>query len=559
MSEEKDTREESGKTVQPQEEKDGSAESSPEKEKEKPESAEAEKSAEPESGAESTEDTGKRKKAKNKMSSFFHSSKFRHGSTATAFTAVFIAAVVLLNVIVGMLGDRFPSMNIDMTKSGANTLTEEAEKIVDKVKVPTTITICATKQQVDNNTVLQSSSGEDYSQVGRIAEKIAERNHNIQVEYKDLDKNPDFAAKYKSDGVQAGSVVVATDKRYRVLSPSTDLFKTEYSQDYSSSTTYSNVDSAYASALNTVIAETLPVAAFDTGHSEQLDTSGIKKILQDNAFEAKDFNLLTDKIPDKTQLIVLGCPTTDYTADEITKLESFLKDTKLAADRSLMITFSPGEAELPKFNAFLEEWGLKPQTDAVVVETDNQKYVSNPSYLLGDIQTKLDLGGSGSYNYFFTPSTCPVDITFSSSNDRSTYQLVTSSDASYIYHDGDSTKNPQTSAQNLAALSQGSVKTGGKTYKANVIAFGSTLMFAPQIIEQTTYGNGAYMVDLSKYATGTANTSTSVTTKTTELNPQDMTLNAQQIQILGLWIFTILIPLAVAVAGAVVHHKRRLL
>ncbi len=515
--------------------------------------------AQAENQEESGEDETEAADQKPKKAPFFRSEKFRHGSTATAFTAIFIAAVVLLNVVVGMLGDRYPSMSLDLTKAGSNSLSEEAAQIVDKVKTPVAIDICATKQQAESGSLLQ---GADYSEVNSIAAKIAERNRNITLAYHDLDKEPDFASKYKSEGVQTGSVVVSSDKRHRVLSADGDLFQTQYSSDYSSSTMYSTVDSAFASALNAVISDALPVAAFDTGHSEQLDSSGVKKVLQNNSFEAQDFSLRTDKIPDKTQLLVLGCPTADFTADEIEKLEDFLKDEKLAGDRALMVTLSPGETALPKLASFLEEWGIRAEPAAAVVETDTQKYFSNnPMYLLADVQTKVDLGGSKSgYENFFAPSVCPLTAAFESGNDRSVSSLLKSSDASYVYKDGDSAKNPATAAQDLGLLSQQTVQGGGKARRANVVVFGSTMMFSSQIMEEAqTFSNGDYFVDLARYATGTSNTAAHVATKTTQLNPQDMTLTAQAAQILGIGVFTVLIPLAVAVAGAVIHRKRRLL
>lgn len=486
---------------------------------------------------------------------FYQKEKFRHGSAATALTAVFIVVVVLLNVIVGKLTDKYPSLNLDMTKNASNTLSAEAVKVVDQVKIPATIYVCATKEAVENN-----SYGSDYSLVATLTGKISERNSNIKVEYVDLDKNPTFATEYKSDNIAAGDVIVKTDKRYRVLT-STDLFDTQYSSDYTTTTTYSNVDSALASALNTVISDVLPVASFDTGHSEKLDSTGYTSLLKGNSFETKTFSLLTDKIPDKTQLLVLGCPSTDLTDDEIKKLESFLSDTGLAADRSLVVTFSAGETDLPKLSAFLKEWGLQPESAKAVVETDAQKYVANnPLYLLGSVQTTLSLGRSGAtYNNLILPDACPVNVTFENSGSKSTFALVKSNDTSYLYKNGDdqAKAEQQKSAQTIAALSQDSVQSGGKTYHANVVAMGSTMMYGSDIIGTNLFANSSYLIDLSKYATGTSNSSTQVTTTSHELYAKDITLSTGPSMFLGLGVFTILIPLAVLVAGIVVFRKRR--
>lgn len=526
------------------------------------ESEEKTENSDQESGETSEEDEGTGKKKKKKDGpSFFQTEKFKHGSTATAFTAGFIVVVILLNVIVGILSNKYPSINLDVTKSGNNSLSAEAIKIVDEVKIPTTITVCATKQACDSNSVsTNSETATDYSQVSRLVSKIAERNSNIKVDYVDLDKDPTFAVAYKGDNIAAGDIVVKSDKRYRVLSVD-DLFTSQTGSDGQSQTYLSNVDSALTSALNSVISDTMPVAAFDTGHSEKMDPTGYKKLLEGNSFETKDFNLLTDKIPDKTQLLVLGDPTTDYTDAEITKIENFLKDKNLSSDRSIVITFNPGQSDLPKLSSFMEEWGLKVDTSSAVEETDATKCLSNsPLYILANIQTTLSLGGSKTdYGYFTAPDASPVTITAATVGTKSTYSLIKSNDSSFLYKNGANVSNPQKSAHDIAALSQDSITVGGKTCHANMIVMGSSLIFDSNVVGSTAFGNASYIVDLSKYATGTNNTSTSVTTTQRELYAKDITLNSASFGVLGYGVFTILIPLCVAVAGIVVYRKRRLL
>lgn len=509
--------------------------------------------------AQTEEPAGKKKKKKDGPS-FFQSEKFKHGSTATAFTAGFIAVVILVNVLMGILSDRYPSINLDVTKSGNNTLSAEAVQVVDRVKIPATITVCATKQACDSNTVAASSNGAtDYSEVSRLVSKIAERNSSIKVEYKDLDKDPTFAAEYKNDSIAAGDVVVKSDKRYRVLTAN-DLFTTQYSSDYTTQTYTSNVDSALASALNSVISDTMPVAAFDTGHSEKMDATGYKKLLQNNSFETKDFNLLTDKIPDKTQLLVLGCPATDYTDAEIAKIESFLKNTKLASNRSVLITYSAGQSSLPKLASYLDEWGLRVDSESAVEETDSQKTYGNALYILANIQTTLSLGGSKTdYGYFLAPYASPVTVKAQNVGTKTTYSLVKSNDTSFLYKNGQNDSNPQTAAHDIAALSQDTVKAGGKSYQANLIVSGSTLMFGSDIVGAPAFGNGSYLVDLSRYATGTNDESTKITSTSRELYAKDITLSSAGSAVLGYGVFTVLIPLLVAIAGIIVHRKRRLL
>ena len=494
-----------------------------------------------------------------RLKEYFGSTKFRRGGISTAFTIGFLVVVILVNVIVGILGQRFPSMNLDLTKNNTNTLSEQAVKVVDSVKEPVDVYILATEDQVKNDQIL-ADYGLQYSQVGALAAKMQERNSNIKVQYIDLVKNPTFANQYKNDNLQQGDVLIKSSKRDRVLAY-TDLFSVQTSQDGSGAQeTYSQVDSALASGINSVVAENMPVVAFDTGHGEQIDTTTYKQLLSNNSFETKDFNILTEAVPDKTQLIVLGCPTTDYTDAEISKLDAFLSSTKIAGDRSLIITFHPSQKEMPKLSAFLQEWGIEvPQ--AVIVESDQSKmYTNDASYILSNVGTDITLNDKTDYGYFLTPQSNPINILFQSKGNKVTYSLAKSNDTSYLEDNNSKpSDNPAKQAYNTAVLSQDTVDAGSgkEPYKANVIALGSSVMFESQILAANTYGNGKYVVDLSKYATGTSDTATAVTSTPVQTNVSDITLSAQTSTLLGFGVFTVLIPLLIAIAGIVVFRKRR--
>lgn len=529
---------------------------SPEKEKETESPAET-AAEEPKAEAQPSEEAKPQQKKKKKKDgpSFFQSEKFKHGGTATAFTAGFIAVVVLVNVLVGILGDKYPSINVDVTKSGTNTLSTQAVQIVDKVKIPTTITVCATKAACESNQVV---NGADYSQVSRLLSKTAERNSSITLNYIDLDKDPAFAAKYQGDNLTAGDVVVVTDKRYRVLTVS-DLFTSQTSSDGTSATYYSNVDAAIASALNQVISESVPVAAFDTSHTEKMDSSVYQKLLKSNSFETKDFNLLTEKIPEKTQLLVIGCPTTDLTDAETAKIDAFLHDKSSSSDRSVLITYSAGQGMLPKLNSYLAQWGLSAQSDSYIEETDAQKCDGSSLNFLSNIQTELKLGGSKTdYGYFLTPYSCPINITAKTVGTKNTYSLIKSNDTTVVYKGESKTPSAQ-SAQNIGALSQDTMEVNGKTVHANVIALGSTYLFAGDFLNATAFGNAAYVTDLSHYAVGTGSEATKVTTTNHELYAKDISLNTGAMNALGYGVFLVLFPLSVVVAGIIVYRRRRAL
>ncbi|QNK39475.1 hypothetical protein [Caproicibacter fermentans] len=195
--------------------------------------------------------------------------------------------------------------------------------------------------------------------------------------------------------------------------------------------------------------------------------------------------------------------------------------------------------------------------------TSRNSFQTTPSDILSDIQSDLQIkktsdGSAPDYGYFVTPQSCPVKLLFETKGGKHTYSLAKSSDSCYLVDNGtQSTDNLPKQASNTAALSQETVKNGDKDYNANVIAVGGSSLFTSQIINSSAFGNGTYMVDLAKYATGTADSSSEVQLTTQPLNAQDITMTSQVSTFLGLGVFVLLIPLIVAVLGIWVYNKRR--
>ena len=73
------------------------------------------------------------------VKSALHKDKFKHGSLAVAFTVVFIAIIIVINILVSALTTRFPSMNIDLTLEGLNTLSEDSLDVAKGIENETTI------------------------------------------------------------------------------------------------------------------------------------------------------------------------------------------------------------------------------------------------------------------------------------------------------------------------------------------------------------------------------------------------------------------------------------
>ena len=326
------------------------------------------------------------------VKSVLNKDKFKHGSLSVAFTAIFIAVIIVVNILVSAITDRFPSLNIDLTSEGLHTLSEEALEVAKSVENETTIYIIGAEDAIRGDEVY-ASYGLQYSQVANLADRLAEANSKIKVEFIDPDRNPSFISQYSEEALSSGKVLVKTEKRHKTLVV-TDMFNVTSNSETGAYEYFSMVDGALANALYLVNLDTVPVVALATGHGEMLSTtqgtvSSLVGLLEDNNFMVEEFNIMTDDVPEDASIVFIGTPTSDYTSEEIDKLDAFINDPEMASTRSLYFTSYPTQNwdSMPNLKSFLNEWGLNP-TAGVIQESDSTRYMSigngQAIYILAD-------------------------------------------------------------------------------------------------------------------------------------------------------------------------------
>ena len=521
-----------------------------------------ETSAEVETVEEASEKKDKKshdhKAGNQKVSKILKSRRFKRGGMATAFTAVFIIAIILVNVVVSLLSERYPSMNIDLTADKVNTLSEEALEVAKSVEDETTI------YMIGSNTWLENAinqSGYPYGSLVSLADKLVEANSKIKVENVDLEKNPTFANKYANEKLTNGYVVVESSKRHRVLTIN-DMFPAEQNSQTYQTTYYNNADSALATALKQVNLAEVPVVAMDTGHQEALsnEMENLTTFFEDNAFDVVEFDILKEDIPENTQLLFLATPTTDYTQDELAKLDTYLSNKEGEKTRTLMLTAMPGQAELPNLSSFLAEWGIGYDSTSVILESDTRRILggSNGMYL-SNASEENDLSGEGSYPLLVTPYSVSLDLLFDANNSVVTYSLATTADTSYLQKadsDKDTSETAEKASYNTIVMARKALDSAG-SYYANVLVMGSSHMLLSTYLNTSAFSNGQYFSDLIRYSTDTTDVNNTVYSPRVETGARDMTATTSVVNFLGLGLFTIVIPVAILLAGLVIYFKRR--
>ena len=89
------------------------------------------------------EDTDEPKKSKDKKHTNVR--QLKHGMMSTVLTIVFVAAVVLVNVIATVLFERYP-LTLDLTKEKKFSISDESIEYVEKIDTEVMITIFSTEE-----------------------------------------------------------------------------------------------------------------------------------------------------------------------------------------------------------------------------------------------------------------------------------------------------------------------------------------------------------------------------------------------------------------------------
>lgn len=494
-----------------------------------------------------------------KKASIFRGNRFKRGGMATAMTVVFIAVVVVVNLLISVLSERFPSMDIDMTAQRMNTLSDQAMEIAKGVEQDTNIYLIG-KEDAYKSDAIYSSYGLKYSQVMNLAERLQETNQKIHVQFIDPDTNPDFISRYSGEGLATGRVLVSTEKRYKVLTVD-DMFSMSQNQSTGATEMYSNVDSALAGAIEMVNLDKMPVLTIATGHDEMLESGSMGtflEMMEKQNFDIQQIDILTEDLPEDTQIVMIATPSTDYTDEEIQKLRDLLADEDRQESIAVLVSFFPNQGKLPKLTSFLEEWGVSVGTGSVVLESDDSRYaLADPRCVIVDSVGKSM--EDNTYSRLVSPLSVPLEILFSGNGDVGVEALWTTSEGAYVVTETTSQEdleNPDTAQQTVATLSSTITQFGNDFYYRSVIVFGSSNIFSDSFMA-TAFDNADYISDLLKLATDTDGSEVSVYTQRVQTNTMDVTASQNTIMTLGLGVFTIALPVLLLVAGLGIFLKRR--
>lgn len=511
------------------------------------------------SAPEAKDDTKKsadkaKKKNKNKeggLKAFLKSRKARHGSISVAIIAVVIALVVVLNIVFGLLVDRFPNIKLDLTSNNSFALQEDTVDYVSHLNKNVNLYVLMSESDFE-------SQGTYFVQAKNLLEKmVGSSNGKLHLEYVDLASNPTFNAKYPDVDWKSTEnnylILVECGDQYKVLTLN-DCF--EYDEELASYGQYqftsTKIEQAVVTAILNVTTEDKVVVDIITGNQEQ-DYSGIKSLLENNAYDVEEISLITQNISEQAQILVLFAPAVDLDENAASKISQWL-DNDGAYGRTFIYVPSAEKVDTPNIDNLLAEWGME-VNGGYVFET-NSDYLVSGSTPYAFLVDYTDYYTENLKNAKIPVVTSDAHDIIIKDSDMAHGILVTSDDAGVQPYDADENWNYQDaiSGEPLNIAAEG-VKTNSDDKSSKVLVFGSYMMFNPQILQFNSYNNSAYFMNVVNTAANKADSGITIESKSldsAELGVTDVTTKN-----IMLALFVFIIPICILVTGLVVWLRRR--
>lgn len=508
-----------------------------------------------------TEDT-KAKKAKNKKSKpqkekgkfkkFMKSRKAKHGTVAMAITALVIVMVIVLNIIIGLLVNRFPDLELDLTSNNSFALQDDTIDYVSHLNNDVTVYILMEKDKFE-------SQGTYFVQAQKMLNKMASKSDGkMKIKYVDLTSNPSFTSNYPNVDWQSSSanniVLVESGKQYKVLTL-TDCFEYD-EQTYNYYGTYSftgtKIEQAVVTAILNVTTDDKVVVDMIKGNNEQ-DYSSLKSLLENNAYQVNEVSLATGDFDKDAKVAIMYAPSVDLDEKIVEKLSTWLSnDGKYG--RSLIYVPTADMGEMPNLDDFLKEWGMSIdrgyvfETDETALVNANSPYAFTVSY--GDY-----------YKDNLKNSKIPVVVSESHAvnitDENTAHALLKTTDkAGVLPIDADKSwdyKDAITgNGENVAAEG---VMTNEDKKSSKVVVFGSYIMFSDTIMKYNSFNNSAYFMNVINTIADKEDVGITIESKSIDNTELGITDVATQNTMLV--VFVIVIPIAILVAGFVFWLRRR--
>lgn len=539
------------------------------------------KDSEQDINADKADDNAKKEESRKKSVSG-KGKRFKHGALAVAFTVIFVAAIVLLNVIFNLLLDRF-DVAADLSDKAVYSIDPSTEEYISKIDDDISIIVAAKENDFKNAYTTDGTSNIQYGQqVSQILKAFSAANPRITVEYKSLDDNPTFYSKYGAT-LRANSIIVESKNtgRNRIITSSdylspkyyfdgSEIGATEYSYYYQmglgntgrlNMEFYAAAESSLLTSIMIVTNENPVRVAYIDGDYSCSVPSALNSLLEANAYTIEPVKLTTaEKIDPEIDFLVIFAPLYDFSNDDINKIDVWL-DNGGQYGKNLLYTAAAtvDTKDLPNLTSYLKDWGLSLESGYVYQTNTDYGSVQYPTYQKLEIkESEYSEGIDTVTKTTQGDGLKPITLLFDEKSNYKTAAIVSSYSGAVIapfdMEDFDPTKAEKSGAFTVVAESNKSRYEGVEPFRSRVFVVSSHFMLDQSFLQGSSVNNADLFLNIFNIACGKEEVEISVTPKSFTQDTFEITgTQAKTITV----IFAVVVPLVVIAVGVVVIIRRK--
>lgn len=483
--------------------------------------------------------------------------KFMIGAYSIGLTAVVVAVVIALNLLVGQLPATVTKL--DASPEKVLSIGADTKKVLNGIK--------------DDITIYHIfSEGNENPDVSGILERYEAACSKIKVKTVDPLKKPTFTKEYTDANLSQNSLIVVSGKRSTVVDGSSFakyeiegyegqfITAAEY-QSYAqqmayygqsvNATAYFFGENEITGAVDYVSHDVLPVIYELSGHGEvSLASTAYGTIITDENVELKSLELLKGEkttVPEDAQLLIINAPQSDLNKAEMDAILSYVN----GGGKVMYLSYFEfhQKDKMPNMWELCKQMGLE-AVPSLIVESDEKGYYQYPYYLLPTATGKGMTSGVEASNLYLFMSVSHAIKSAGENKNVSIEPLFETTKGAYVYTE-EAAKDPAKAKKQTFTLAYQST-----ALDEDGNATGTFYWFAtPEFLSDNFagYGNGQLFI---KFLSENCEkpTSVSVIGKPITQSYLQLTENASFV-----WTVVVvgIIPLAFIISGFVVWYRRR--
>lgn len=552
-----------------------------------------------ETSAEATVETENKKSFKDRLSgvvrffkkigSIFKSDKIKNeallkrGGYSLIITAVVLVGVLVLNLLVGALADRF-NLEFDMTADKKNSISEENVEYIKNLDNDVFVTICGTDKnfadqmayyaQRNYGVVISSNSDLEYfDQTVTLIAKYPDYNDRISVKYVDM-QSTEFTAitsNYPSYSLNYGDIIVSSmasgKERVKVLTFN-DIYATTEDSTYASygysayTLSANRLETALTSAIAYVTSSDSKKVAVLSGHSQNNYTEAYKELLTANNYDITEISdKIITEISDDYDAIIISAPSIDFVGSEIDVISDFLENDGKKG-KGLIFFADATCPSLPNFNSFLTQWGIS-LGEGILFETYSSNHIQNEPSTMGVYPVELeDDDITSNLTYAIANYLVPMKVCEPATTERTVTALMQTLETAVVAPVGaaadwaDYTDDDKQQFDCVIQSVESDYDSENNRLTSYVMAFSSVEFVQSTWASYNDLCNQDIVMACTDRASHVGDTSMVFTAKVITNQSFAQSVNATNTKVVTI-IFMVVIPIVVIAMGIVVFVRRR--